>query len=152
MKPYLHQGGSFTHYQWNVSSSVGKGGQNNQPADVSYVQWYYTLAAAHQLTPPDRKAVYQKVSISGTCRGTADDPLVAAITAHQTALKHPVIDGRISVATGDGRVGEMAFFVLRLGARLADMYPQFWPRLDLIPNCPPAVAQAVRAAVPKVSA
>ena len=152
MKPYLHYAGDMPHFQWNVSCSVGKGGQNHLPADVSYIQWYYTLAAVHPLTPPDRKAVYGKVAITGTCKGTADDPLVQAILAHQAALKHPYIDGKISVATGDGRVGELAFFVLRLGARLSDMYPQFWPRLDLIPNCPGGVALAVRACVPRVSA
>jgi hypothetical protein len=152
MKPFLHYAGSSAHFQWNLSCSVGRGGQNSLPVDVSYIQWYYTLAAAHPNTPADRKAVYKKVSVTGTCRGTPDDPLVQAITAHQTALQHPIVDGKISVATGDGRVGERAFFVLRLGARLSDMYPQYWPRLDLIPTCPPLVAQAVRDCVPRVSA
>jgi len=52
------------------------------------------------------------------------------------------------VATGHGQVGSKAFFVLRLGARLANMYPRLWPRLDLIPGCPQMVAQAVLAAIP----
>lgn len=151
MRPYLHHAGTSLHFQWNLDCSVGKGGQNSLAPDVSYIQWYYTLAAEHPLTPQDRKAVYAKVSITGTCRGTDDDPLVRAITVHQTALSHPMIDGRISVATGDGKVGPRAFFILRLGARLADMYPNIWPRLDRIPRCPPLVAEAVRASVPRVS-
>lgn len=151
MKPFLHRAGSLQHFQWNLSSSVGKGGQNNIGTDVSYIQWYYTLAAAHPLTPPDRKAVYAGVSVTGSCRGTADDPLVKAILAHQTALRHPYIDGRISVATDDGRVGDLAFFILRLGARLSDMYPNVWPRLDLIPGCPVGVAEVVRSCIPRVS-
>ena len=152
MKPFLHHAGTASHFQWNLSCSVGKGGQNNIAADVSYIQWYYATAAAHALTPPERKLVYSKVSVTGTCRGTTDDPLVQAILTHQKALNHPIVDGKISVATGDGRVGELAFFVLRLGARFSDMYPQFWPRLDLIPNCPAAVAQVVRACVPRIGA
>ena len=152
MKPYLHRAGSTTHFQWNLDCSVGKGGQNSLASDVMYIQWYYTLAAAHPNTPQNRKDVYSKVVITGTCNGRGDDPLVKAILAHQQALTHPVIDGKISVATGDGKVGANAFFILRLGARLSDMFPQAWPRLDLIPRCPPAVAQAVREAVPRVSA
>jgi hypothetical protein len=76
--------------------------------------------------------------------------LVAAIFAHQKALHHPQIDGRISVAHGSGKIGASAFFVLRLGARLANMYPNVWPRLDFIPNCPALVVQAVREAIPSV--
>lgn len=150
MKPYLHNAGDLLHFQWNLDSSVGKGGANNRLDDVSYIQWYYTLAAQHPLTPEDRKAIYRKVLISGICRGTADDPLVAAILAHQQALNHPQIDGRINVAQGTGKIGVSAFFVLRLGARFANMYPAHWPRLDLIPFCPAAVAQAVRVAIPQV--
>jgi hypothetical protein len=74
--------------------------------------------------------------------------LVAAIFAHQKALNHPQIDGRISVAHGSGKIGASAFFVLRLGARLANMYPNVWPGLDFIPNCPALVVQAVREAIP----
>ena len=116
--------------------------------DVSYIQWYYTLAANQALTPEDRKAIYRKVKVTGTCRGTDDDPLVAAIFAHQRALNHPQVDGRISVAQGSGKVGANAFFILRLGCRLAHMHANVWPRLDLIPTCPSVVAQAVRQAIP----
>jgi hypothetical protein len=150
MKPYLHPAGSALHFQWNVDCSVGKGGANSMAADVSYIQWYYVLASENPLTPEDRKIIYRKVSITGTCRGTDDDPLVAAIFAHQRALSHPQIDGRISVAHGSGKLGASAFFVFRLGARFANMYPNVWPRLDLIPRCPGAVAQAVRLCIPLV--
>ncbi len=149
MKPFIHHFGNGSHIQWNLDCSVGKSGQNSLHADVSYIQWYYTVAAANPLTPADRKAIYSKVSITGLCRGTDDDPLVQAIFAHQRALSHPFVDGRVSVATGDGKVGEMAFFVLRLGARFADMVPRAWPRLDLVPGCPPTVAEAVKRCVPR---
>ena len=151
MRPYLHHAGRGVHFQWNLECSVGKFGQNNLRADVSYIQWYYTLAALHPNTPQVRKDVYSKVSVTGSCKGTPDDPLVKAILIHQQALKHPTIDGKISVATGNGKLGEKAFFILRLGARLSDMYPDVWPRLDLIPRCPPVVVEAVRACIPRVS-
>jgi hypothetical protein len=150
MKPYIHVAGATHHFQWNLDCSVGKGGANSLACDVAYIQWYYTLAAAHPLTTPERRPIYEKVRITGTCRGTDDDPLVAAILAHQQALSHPYIDGRISVATGSGKIGASAFFILRLGARLANMFPHYWPRLDLMPHCPIQVIQAVRSAIPSV--
>ena len=152
MKPLLHNAGKLTHFQWNVECSVGKNAENSLISDVSYIQWYYTLAAVHPNTPPDRKDVYAKVSVTGACRGTEDDPLVQAILVHQTALKHSTIDGKISVAHGSGKIGTDAFFVLRLGARLSDMYPHAWPRLDQIPGCPLPVVNAVRSCIPRVSA
>jgi hypothetical protein len=151
MKPWLHHAGPKAHFHWNLECSVGKGGQNGLACEVSYIQWYYTLAARHPNTPLERKAVYSKVAITGVCLGTEADPLVQAILIHQKALQHPIVDGKISVAHGDGRIGANAFFILRLNARLSDMYPNAWPRLDHIPNCPALVADAVRAAVPRVS-
>ncbi len=150
MKAYIHKVGSLAHFHWNLECSVGKRGQNTLPADVSFIQWYYTVAAANTRTPADRKAVYSRVSVTGVCRGTDDDPLVQAIMAHQRALSHPMVDGKISVATGNGFVGAKAFFILRLGSRLADMTPGTWPRLDLVPGCPMVVAEAVRKAIPKL--
>ncbi len=150
MKPYLNPAFGSFHFQWNLDSSVGKGGQNSLPCDISYIQWYYTLAAVHPLTPEDRKAIYRQVHVTGACLGTDADPLVKAIIAHQQALNHPVIDGKISVAHDSGKIGSTALFILRLGARLANMYPELWPRLDKIPHCPPLVAIEVRKTVPSV--
>ena len=61
-----------------------------------------------------------------------------------------LIDGRISIATGSGKIGPTAFFIFRLGARLANMFPHQWPCLDLMPQCPTQVIQAVQAAIPSV--
>jgi hypothetical protein len=153
MKPYVHHAGNFFLFQWNLDCSVGNRGANRLPSNVSYIQWYYTLAAEFPLTPEDRRAIYRQVRVTGFCRGTEDDPLVTAIFAQQRAFSapaHPVIDGQISVAQGSGKIGAAAFHILRLDARLANMYPNSWPRLDMIPNCPALVAQAVREAIPSI--
>lgn len=147
MKPWVYE----DVFIWNLDFSVGKGAANSLPADVSYIQWYYTLAAEHPETPEDRKAIYRKVRVTGHCNGTDDDPLVAAIFAQQRAVNHPFIDGKIDVANAIGKVGSgKAFFIFRLGARLATMFPAYWPRLELIPRCPPLVRAASLAAIPKV--
>ena len=152
MKPYIHNNLSF---MWNLDAAVGKGGANSVTSDVSYLQWYYTLAANFPETPPDRKEVYRRVSITGVCSGRDDDPLVQAIFAQQRALKHPVIDGKASAlpgVSGDVRIGgdHRALFIIRLGARLAAQFQDKWPRLDKMPGCPASVAQAVLAAIPKI--
>ncbi len=149
MKAYLHSHGDHFDFAWNIDTSVGKAGQNSSRADILYVQWYYKLAVAQAETPPDRKLIYGAVELSGRCSGRDDDPLVRAIYAHQRAISHPQVDGRVSVATGSGMVGASAFFILRLGARIARMYPELWPRLDKIPGCPPEVAEASRLTVPQ---
>lgn len=146
MKPYIYG----PKFMWNLDCSVGKNAANNIPADVSFLQWYYTLSANFHLTNPDDKTIYRRVSISGRCDGTDRDPLVAAITAQQRAMHHSTIDGKASVVTGTGKVGDKAFFVIRLQARFAVMYPNLWPRLDLIPGCPGPVADIARYAIPNL--
>jgi hypothetical protein len=136
---------------WNLTASVGKGGANTNAADVAFIQWYYTLAANFHLTEQPNKDVYRYVRITGTCTGADGDPLVKAIVQQQRSMNHPTVDGKVSVVSGPGKVGDKAFFLLRLEARFAVMYPNAWPRLDLIPNCPAAVKAAALSAVPQLS-
>ena len=83
--------------------------------------------------------------------GADSDQLVRAILAHQHGLNHPYKDGRVSIAKGDQKLGDFAFMVYRIGARIAYIYPRELPRLDLIPGCPASVARAVQEAVPKLA-
>ena len=148
MKPIIYG----PKFMWNLDSSVGKGANNSNRTDVSFVQWYYVLSSEFHLTEPAAKAVYRRVSITGTCTGQDSDPLVQSIMSQQRATNHPMVDGKVSVVTGDGRVGgQTAFFLLRLEARLAVMYPDKWPRLDLIPRCPGSVADIAREAIPSMA-
>ena len=147
MKSYIYG----PKFMWNIDCSVGKGGQNTISADVSFLQWYYTLAANFHLTTPENKAIYRHVKITGACNGQDTDPLVAAIIAQQRSLNHPYVDGKASVVNGTGRVTDKAFFLIRLEARFAVMFPSAWPRLDLIPNCPSSVAEIARNAIPNLA-
>ena len=147
MQPYVYG----PKFMWNLDCSVGKGGSNTIATDVSFIQWYYTHAAGFHLTDPANKEIYRKVKITGACTGTDSDPLVAAIMAQQRSMNHPYADGKVSVVTGTGKVSDKAFFLLRLEARFAVMFPNAWPRLDLIPNCPSGVRQAALSAVPQLS-
>ncbi len=101
MHPVIYSG----DFQWNVDCSVGQNGQNSRPDDVSYVQWYYKRAGSFDAVDPQRRAIYAAVAVTGKCTGRPDDPLCRAILAHQIHLNHPEKDGRVSVATGAGKVG-----------------------------------------------
>src|SRR5262245_22525447 len=147
MQPYVYG----PKFMWNLTASVGKGGANTNSADVSFIQWYYTLAANFHLTEQANKDVYRNVRITGQCNGTDRDPLVAAIIQQQRSMSHPTVDGKVSIVSGSGKLGDKAFFLLRLEARFAIMYPNAWPRLDMIPGCPPALKEAALAAVPQLS-
>lgn len=147
MHPYVYG----PKFMWNLDNSVGKGGANGNLGDVSFIQWYYTHAMNFHLTDPGSKEIYRKVQVTGRCDGTDKDPLVAAILCQQRSMRHPVVDGKVSVVKGDGKVGLNAFFLLRLEARFAIMFPNAWPRLDQIPNCPGSVLEVARAAVPTLS-
>jgi hypothetical protein len=136
---------------WNLSAAVGKGAPNSNPADVSFIQWYYTLAANFHLTDQANKDVYRRVRVTGSCNGGDSDPLVASIIQQQRSMHHPTVDGKVSVVSGSGHLGDRAFFLLRLEARFAVMFPNAWPRLDLIPGCPNAVRTAAIAAIPQLS-
>jgi len=147
MKPYIYG----PKFMWNLDCSVGKGGANSISADVSFLQWYYTLAASFHLTTPENQAIYRKVKITGGCTGNDSDPLVAAIIAQQRSLNHPIIDGKASVVTGTGKLSDKAFFLIRLEARFAVMYPDLWPRLDRIQGCPGSVLEVARGTVPTLA-
>jgi hypothetical protein len=148
MKAFLVSHDDHYDFLWNIDCSVGRGGQNSLRTDVRFIQWYYQVASTQPETPPDRRAAYSAVKVSGECTGRDDDPLVRAILMHQRAIGHPIVDGRVSVARAGIKIGDTAFFVLRLGARLARMFPDVYPRLDLVTGCPPDVAAEMKKIVP----
>jgi hypothetical protein len=55
MRPYIHSFSLVHKIVWVTDCSVGRGAQNSLPADVSYLQWYYVMAANRDSsTPSDR--------------------------------------------------------------------------------------------------
>jgi hypothetical protein len=146
--------GQETIILWSIETSVGLNAQNSNSEDISYVQFYYTLAAKDIRFSQDRRDVYAQVSVTGQCDGTDNDPLVNAIWIDEQALNHPFKDSKLSVVQNpEGMIppGEnTAWMILRLGARFCSMYPDIWPRIDKIPGCPEAIKQAVLRAIIRV--
>ena len=151
MRPYVYSNGHFHKFMWINECTVGKNAQNTLPADVSFLQWYFTLAATFPETSPEHKAVYRNVAVNGLCTGMDGDPLVQSILIQQRDFRHPVVDGRASLVHGSGIISDKAFFILRLGARFAVMFPERWPRLDQIRGCPPLLANISKSAIPQHS-
>jgi hypothetical protein len=93
------------------------------------------LAANFQLTDPEHKLVYRKVQITGKCVGTDADPLVAAIKIQQLAMHHTV-DGKVSVVSGNGKVGAVAFFLFATPSPIRDYVPEHLATVGSHPELP----------------
>lgn len=141
-------------FLWNIDQSVGKNASNGNSADISLVQWYFVqLATRPAGVNPAHLSIYRAVRVTGSCSGRDDDPLVVAILTWQNSehadRAHSTVDGHVSVAQGTGFYAAAApFMILMLSDELAHWFPNVYPRLDLIPGCPSAIANAVRAAIP----
>ncbi|WP_139350297.1 hypothetical protein [Rhodanobacter sp. C03] len=140
---------------WNLHQSVGKNASNGNSMDISFVQWSFVEACARESgIPAATLQIYRSVRVTGSCSSRDDDPLVAAILAMQghvhSQRPHTVIDGHISVANGILYAPGAEFLILDINLAIAGWYPNLYPRLDLIPGCPAAIANVSRQAIPRV--
>ncbi|MDR6873384.1 hypothetical protein J2Y55_004408 [Bosea sp. BE125] len=133
---------------WNISANVGLASPN-QADDVQLVQfgYYATLINPNTKLTAEQQDLYSKIVLGQPCNGTASDPLVAAIRAHQKVRGGPQ-DGHVSPIKGgtsyDG--GKHTFMMLALNNNMSDVAPDVFPRIDKHPKCPPLVAAFVKRA------
>lgn len=125
-------------FYWNVDGAVGKNGQN-EDLDVLFVTWcLYKLARWPQVSPA-LKARLLEVGLTNSCSGRDGDRVVEGIKALQQEYQMPV-DGRVSSvprgsAQYSGRGGKSTYLIFYpLNAVVAQMHPQQWPRIDLMPE------------------
>lgn len=146
----MHPMISNNKFYWNIDQSVGKNASNGNQTDICYIQWFFVKAAEHPAhVAPDHLAVYRAVRVTGACNGTDNDPLVAAILMWQKSRNQhgdpTTVDGHVSVAHGGIIYAPHSpFLVVVCAVGMAEWFPNAFPRLDLIPGCPPSVAMAVR--------
>jgi hypothetical protein len=133
---------------WNVSANVGLASPN-RPDDVELVQFgYYAMLNNPKVEKTDeQRQAFSKIIPGQRCNGTAADPLVAAILAHEKA-RGQAQDGHVSSITNGGVYraadGRHTFLMLALNANMYDLVPDAFPRIDRHPQCPPQVAQLVK--------
>src|SRR5262245_13266160 len=142
------QGG--LRFFWNIDANVGAASPNIQD-DVELIQFGYLLMSQAPAQPADLKAVLAQVKVGVPCTGSADDPLVKAIRAHQAAIGGTQ-DGHVSkIKTSSGvyldPAGEHVFMLIRIVNNIFDATPNDFPRIDKHPKCPPALKASVLAAI-----
>lgn len=122
---------------WNIDGPVGLNGTNKLD-DVLFVQWCFYKLGKYERMPADLRAVCSKTPVSGNCTGREGDPLIASIKALQRFDVGAKVDGRVSPAIhgpiykyhGEGH----QLVIILLNAVLRNMYPQQYPRIDLMPE------------------
>jgi hypothetical protein len=127
-------------FLWNVDAHVGQGCPNKVD-DVQLVQLGYFCLAKDQaagVSPQDRITL-SKVVPGAAYNGSASDPLTVAIKLHQK-LRGGVQDGKVSPVQPSISYNWM---LITLDASMQRTLGQYWPRLDLHPNCPAALRAAV---------
>ena len=59
--------------------------------------------------------------------------------------KGTVVDGRISPARGGGiSYGSANWLIAIINASVRKDFPQVWPRIDLLPDCPAALKPLIK--------
>ncbi|MCP4561304.1 MAG: hypothetical protein GY873_18790 [Bosea sp.] len=127
---------------WNLTANVGVRSPN-QREDVQFVQFgYFAMANSSKNQNSQLKAVFAAVQIGAEYSGQEDDPLTRAIRAHQKE-RGGVQDGHVSVMRSILYSGTTSFMAIALNNNLLDLIPDYYPRLDRHPKCPPRVREAV---------
>ena len=146
--PVVAGSGAQRRFFWNVSANVGAKSPN-KPDDVQLVQLAYLCAASDTFYDAALRAIFAAVVPGAPYSGQENDPLTRAIRAHEKE-RGDAQDGHVSVLTSlvdvsyDG--GKHRFLIAGLNFHLRKALPDYFPRLDKHPRCPPLLRAAVNAA------
>ena len=135
MHPAFAQSTKGPVFYWNIDGVVGLNGFNKFN-DVMFVQWcFYKMAKwqpAVQIWPTLRK-----VGINGNCTGRADDPLVDTIKTVE-AVFGANMEGQVTPMTNSAKFVvhgiKYVYLIMLMNIALRQMYPNQYPRIDLIPE------------------
>ncbi len=126
---------------WNLHGAVGLNGVNKFD-DVMFVQWCLYKMAKWERIPVDLRAELARTPVSGECTGREGDMTIASIKALQRSKivveAQGLLDGRVSPAKGNGHYsnqgGSPVYLIFYLNYTLRALYPQQYPRIDLMPE------------------
>jgi hypothetical protein len=136
MHPALVPAGGGPVFYWNVDGEVGLNGVNAFD-DVLFVQWCFYKMGRWEKMAPEPRAVYRDTPVNGECSGREGDPLIASIKALQLSTQGGVVDGRVSPAPKGvyyHHSGLHTYLIFYLNAALRLLYPEQYPRIDLMPE------------------
>jgi hypothetical protein len=123
---------------WDVDAPVGLHGANKFD-DVMFVQWCFYKSAEWTQIGPQLREVFRSTPINGACSGREGDKLITVIRALQSSeyARGGMVDGRVSPARGatyQHHGAKHTYTIFYLNAALRYLYPQHYPRIDLMPE------------------
>jgi hypothetical protein len=126
---------------FNVDESVGNMGVNN-PEDVLLVQFMMRTVA--EMTPAQnaegasRRERMLLMPVSDYCDEATMDGIRAWQEGRKDTIPGTVVDGRVSPARGYF-YGGGEWTIVDVNVFFRKLFPNVWPRLQDVPNCPPAL-------------
>ncbi len=125
---------------FNVDSSVGQSGANSSMDDILLVQYFLSLMGKHG---KDQVKFASLAQVPVT--GRINQETIGAIAVLQSDAG-ATADGRVSVARGY-RYGGVAFTIVQLNFKVKQIFPQKWPNIEEMPDCPKLLDLACRRAL-----
>lgn len=141
MQPFTQKRANGDVFLWNIEFSVGIASPNKKE-DVELVQLGYFAASKNPLFLPALRPVFEAVVPGAIYTGSPNDPLTLAILAQQKA-RGGTQDGHVSPIKGTTYDGKHSWMLNTLINTIFDLAPNDYPRIDRIPQCPPALRAAV---------
>jgi len=126
--------GKTGRFLWNVDGTVGLNSANIED-DVMFVQWCLYKMSKFDALPMDLRTVLAKTPVSGRCTGREGDQLITSIRAVEKIPFIGATDGKVSPVKGDQFYGRgHTYVIVYFNNILRSMYPQQYPRIDLMPE------------------
>ncbi len=115
---------------FNISGRVGEGGGGNAPEDVALVTYLMRMAVKGS-SNTKVKMIFSAVQVSSSC----SPALIKAIRDVQIETQ-TIVDGHLSPAKPGAYYGNTPYLIARLNASVKIGHPDWWPRIDRIPDAP----------------
>jgi len=124
---------------FNIDSSVGQNGANSSMDDILLVQYF--LALCGKSLQGASAEPLARVPVTGRI----NPETIGGIAVAQTMARVDP-DGRVSVAQGY-RYGAGTYTIVHLNVTVKKLFPQKWPNIEEMPDCPKFLDLACRRAM-----
>jgi hypothetical protein len=135
---------------FNVDSHVGPGCPNKLH-DVMFVQFCFRtigkVTLAGSTTPPDLRARMAVIRLDGTCDAHTSAIILDWQKYRKQSKPGVTADGKVSPSSGGTNYGSGVYSIAELNMSLKRRFPDVWPMLGKMPECPGGLAAAAKAAM-----
>lgn len=131
---------------FNVEGVVGVSPAQNRREDVLLVQFFLSLLVKEYSMSAENARIFSAVKLTGAIDQFTSDAIKAFQKAVQDAPgSKTIVDSRVSPAVEGYAYGRGApWTITELNIVTKDHFPDVWPRIDLIANCPSELKNMVK--------